>query len=146
MGSLLGSAVSFSMSVITPYVLFWKMTKVKILKKNLSTPVIISHLAVELSIPISCLVSNIVLTPRLERLHSSSIFCKNLQTAISKSEIVDNLLWNEVEPGFMISPFWLPPFQMFCISPIRVATRKFSGKKAHYNWSLSPTWIQLSQH
>ncbi len=60
---------------------------------------------------------------------SISFTCKNLQSAINDPESVDRLLAAEVEQGFMIGPFAQPPFPTFRISPIGIATRKYSGKK-----------------
>ena len=45
------------------------------------------------------------------------------------ASIVSTLLAKEVKQGFMIGPFDSPPFPIFRISPIGVATRKYSGKK-----------------
>ncbi|XP_073685315.1 uncharacterized protein [Garra rufa] len=44
-------------------------------------------------------------------------------------DVVNDLIRKEVDSGFMIGPFDKPPFKIFRISPIGVATRKFSGKK-----------------
>ncbi|XP_056104363.1 uncharacterized protein LOC130083381 [Rhinichthys klamathensis goyatoka] len=60
---------------------------------------------------------------------SQNIICDNLQSALAEPNVVDNLIKKEVESGFMIGPFDEPPFKVFRISPIGVATRKFSGKK-----------------
>ncbi|XP_067290331.1 uncharacterized protein [Pseudorasbora parva] len=67
--------------------------------------------------------------PGLESLPTSSLICKNLQSANAEPEAVDTLIAKELESGFMIGPFDSPPFKLFRISPIGVATRKFSGKK-----------------
>ncbi|XP_067283608.1 uncharacterized protein [Pseudorasbora parva] len=67
--------------------------------------------------------------PGLESLPTSSLICKNLQSANAEPEAVDTLIVKELESGFMIGPFDSPPFKLFRISPIGVATRKFSGKK-----------------
>lgn len=42
---------------------------------------------------------------------------------------MDHLLAAELEQVFMIGPFSQPPFPTFCISPLGIATRKYSGKK-----------------
>ncbi|XP_056122442.1 uncharacterized protein LOC130100837 [Rhinichthys klamathensis goyatoka] len=57
---------------------------------------------------------------------SQNIICDNLQSALAEPNVVDNLIKKEVESGFMIGPFDEPPFKVFRISPIGVATRKFS--------------------
>ncbi|XP_027136074.1 uncharacterized protein LOC113746034 [Larimichthys crocea] len=59
----------------------------------------------------------------------SSFSCHNLQSAISDPDTVDRLLAKEVTETFMIGPFSSPPFPSFRISPIGIATRKYSGKK-----------------
>ncbi|KAJ8259625.1 hypothetical protein GJAV_G00171580 [Gymnothorax javanicus] len=55
--------------------------------------------------------------------------CKNLQTAVKEPKVVDELLEKETKKGFMIGPFSKSPFSLFRVSPIGVATRKYSGKK-----------------
>lgn len=55
--------------------------------------------------------------------------CCNLQSAFAEPAIVDKLVAREVEKGYMIGPFASPPFQLFRINPLGVATRKYSGKK-----------------
>ncbi len=55
--------------------------------------------------------------------------CKNLQSAFKEPEVVDELLEKEIKKGFMIGPFSKSPFSLFRVSPIGVATRKYSGKK-----------------
>ena len=42
---------------------------------------------------------------------------------------MDALLEKEVQKGFMIGPFDRSPFPVFWLSPIGIATRKYSGKK-----------------
>ncbi|RXN37603.1 poly [Labeo rohita] len=53
----------------------------------------------------------------------------NLQSALSEPNTVDTLIAKEVQEGFMIGPFKEPPFSPFRISPVGIATRKYSGKK-----------------
>ncbi|XP_056596689.1 uncharacterized protein LOC130414700 [Triplophysa dalaica] len=67
--------------------------------------------------------------PGVESLPSESTTCANLQSALAEPEIVDNLIKSETDANFMIGPFHKPPFSVFRISPIGIATRKFSGKK-----------------
>ncbi len=62
-------------------------------------------------------------------LPSESLICPNLQSALTEPETVDILIKKEIEANFMIGPFPAPPFNIFHVSPIGVATRKFSGKK-----------------
>lgn len=59
----------------------------------------------------------------------SSYTCHNLQSATSQPDIVDKLLDQKIKDRFMISTFPNPPFSPFRISPIGIATRKYSGKK-----------------
>ena len=55
--------------------------------------------------------------------------CKNLQSAFKEPEVVDELLAKEVKKGFMIGPLSKSLFSIFRVSPIGVATRKYSNKK-----------------
>ncbi|RXN04501.1 poly [Labeo rohita] len=48
---------------------------------------------------------------------------------LAEPDVVNDLIQKEVNSGFMIGPFDNPPFEVFRISPVGVATRKFSGKK-----------------
>ncbi len=70
----------------------------------------------------------------------SSVECINQQSAMNDPEAVENLLAKEVREGFMIGLFTHPPFPTFCISPLGIATRKYSGKKRHHHRSLSSPW------
>ena len=54
---------------------------------------------------------------------------RNLQSAIAEPDVVSRLLEREVGERYIIGPFRSPPFPVFRISPIGVATRKYSGKK-----------------
>ncbi len=67
--------------------------------------------------------------PGVGNLPSESLICPNLQSALTEPETVDILIKKEIEANFMIGPFPAPPFNIFRVSPIGVATRKFSGKK-----------------
>ncbi|XP_049453891.1 uncharacterized protein LOC125901914 [Epinephelus fuscoguttatus] len=67
--------------------------------------------------------------PGLAVLPSLSFECKNLQSATNEPETVDQGPAKEVSDGFMIGPFAHPPFPDFRISPLGIATRKYSGKK-----------------
>nr|XP_033955088.1 uncharacterized protein LOC117458605 [Pseudochaenichthys georgianus] len=62
-------------------------------------------------------------------LPDTSHICRNLQSALTEPHTVDTLPAKEVKEGFMIGPFDSPPFPVFRISPIGIATRKYSGKK-----------------
>nr|XP_033936284.1 uncharacterized protein LOC117444996 [Pseudochaenichthys georgianus] len=67
--------------------------------------------------------------PGIAILPDTSHTCRNLQSALKEPHTVDTLLAKEVKEGFMIGPFDSPPFPVFRISPIGIATRKYSGKK-----------------
>ena len=108
----------------------------KNLKNYLSTPVNISCLSFELSSHPDIQFTDYLLTglsngfdPGIISLPSRSLICPNLQSALSEPESVDLLIKKEIDAKFIIGPFEAPPFSVFRISPIGVATRKFSGKK-----------------
>ncbi|XP_073707221.1 uncharacterized protein [Garra rufa] len=67
--------------------------------------------------------------PGILSLPSQSLVCPNLNSAVTEPEVVDDLIKKEIESSFMIGPFPTPPFPIFRVSPIGIATRKFSGKK-----------------
>ena len=67
--------------------------------------------------------------PGLQVMPESTYICNNLQSALSEPATVDRLLQKEVDDAFMIGPLSSPPFPSFRVSPIGVATRKYSGKK-----------------
>ncbi|KAI2647906.1 Pro-Pol polyprotein [Labeo rohita] len=67
--------------------------------------------------------------PGVVSLPSQSLICRNLHSALTEPEIVDLLVKKEIDANFMIGPYAIPPFPIFRVSPIGVATRKFSGKK-----------------
>ncbi|XP_073685379.1 uncharacterized protein [Garra rufa] len=67
--------------------------------------------------------------PGVVSLPSQSLICPNLHSALTEPEIVDSLIKKEIDSNFMIGPFSVPPFSIYRVSPIGVATRKFSGKK-----------------
>ncbi|XDV33697.1 hypothetical protein PO909_004007, partial [Leuciscus waleckii] len=105
-------------------------------QKYLSSPIIISSLARELDNYPDKNFTQFLLSglkegfdPGLESIPDSSLICNNLQSAIAEPYIVEALIKKELDSGFMIGPFDFPPFELFRISPIGVATRKFSGKK-----------------
>ncbi|KAL0148448.1 hypothetical protein M9458_056258 [Cirrhinus mrigala] len=67
--------------------------------------------------------------PGIEIKPDTSHISPNLQSALSEPNTVDTLMAKEVQEGFMIGPFKEPPFSPFRISPVGIATRKYSGKK-----------------
>ena len=58
-----------------------------------------------------------------------TVECKNLQSALRNPDIVDNLIKQEVEKGYLKGAFEKPPFDMYCVSPIGIVEGKYSGKK-----------------
>ncbi len=67
--------------------------------------------------------------PGVGNLPSESLICPNLQSALTEPETVDILIKKEIEANFMIGPFPVPPFNIFHVSPIGVATRKMFRQK-----------------
>ncbi|XP_056332077.1 uncharacterized protein LOC130243801 [Danio aesculapii] len=67
--------------------------------------------------------------PGVSAIPSYNLFCPILQSANTEPETVDLLIKKEIENKFMIGPFSAPPFSVSRISPIGIATRKFSDKK-----------------
>lgn len=67
--------------------------------------------------------------PGMTVLPDISHICHNLQSALAEPHTVETLLAKDVKEGLMIGLFDIPPFPLFRISPIGVATRKYSGKK-----------------
>ncbi len=105
-------------------------------KRYLSTPVNIFRLSSELVHHPDPQFTKYLLSglshgfhPGVGNLPSESLICPNLQSALTEPETVDTLIKKEIEANFMIGPFPVPPFNIFRVSPIGVATRKFSGKK-----------------
>ncbi|XP_044217636.1 uncharacterized protein LOC122989025 [Thunnus albacares] len=104
--------------------------------KHLNTPVNINALATALQNHPDTQFVNFLIQgftygfhPGLQAIPESTHICNNLQSALSEPTTVDRLLQKEVDDAFMIGPFSSPPFPSFRVSPIGVATRKYSGKK-----------------
>ena len=55
--------------------------------------------------------------------------CKNLLSARMQPDLVAKLLKDECDKGFVYGPFLEAPFDTYRISPIGVATGKYSDKK-----------------
>ena len=53
----------------------------------------------------------------------------NLWSARNNSTFVSSAIESERQKGFLIGPFSQPPFPIYRVNPIGVATRKFSGKQ-----------------
>ncbi len=105
-------------------------------KNYLSTPVNVSRLATELAHHPDREFREYLLlgliqgfNPGVECALAQNHICNNLQSALAEPDTVNDLIAKEVKSGFMIGPFDEPPFKIFRISPIGIATRKFSGKK-----------------
>lgn len=58
-----------------------------------------------------------------------NVECRNLLSARKQPDIVANLLQQECLKGFLLGPFNTPPFSHYRISPIGIATGKYSDKK-----------------
>ncbi|XP_062592347.1 uncharacterized protein LOC134253776 [Saccostrea cucullata] len=54
--------------------------------------------------------------------------CRNLLSATSHPQIVNDLLSKEVEKGYLQGPFVEPPFPHYRVSPIGVSFKKYSNK------------------
>ena len=67
------------------------------------------------------------------------IECKNLLSAVRDPEIVDSLIEQEVQKGYIKGPFDAPPFSVYRVSPIGIAECKYSGKKTFNTRSLFAT-------
>lgn len=105
-------------------------------KNYLSTPMNISRLTIELAHLPDKEFYNYLLSGLSHGFNSgvecalSQNFISNiLQSAHAEPDVIDDLIKKEVKSGFMIGPFDKPPFEVFRVSPIGVATRTFSGKK-----------------
>ena len=55
--------------------------------------------------------------------------CRNLLSARQEQEFVKSALAQEVENGYLVGPHNSLPFNLYRVSPIGVATGKYSGKK-----------------
>ncbi len=105
-------------------------------KNYLSTPMNISRLTIELAHLSDKEFYNYLLSglshgfnSGVECALSQNFISNNLQSAHAEPDVIDDLIKKEVKSGFMIGPFDKPPFEVFRVSPIGVATRTFSGKK-----------------
>lgn len=59
----------------------------------------------------------------------TTFVAKNLQSALNEPDVVSSLLAREVNKGYVVGPFSSPPFPVFRVNSLGVATRKYSGKK-----------------
>lgn len=55
--------------------------------------------------------------------------CKNSLSARQNPSTVDELLQTELDKGYVKGPFPQPPFNSYRVSPLGIATHKYSGKK-----------------
>jgi hypothetical protein len=55
--------------------------------------------------------------------------CRNLRSALNDRVTVDELIQDELVKGYLLGPFTTPPFPTYRVSPLGVATHKYSGKK-----------------
>ncbi len=92
---------------------------------KLSTTVNISCLAIELAHHLDKEFSNYLLSgishglnPNVECVLSQNVICNNLQSTDADPYIVDDLIKNEVNSGFMIGPFNKPSSTCFVPAPL----------------------------
>ena len=55
--------------------------------------------------------------------------CKNLRSALKEKDFVAAALKTELDQGYIMGPFFDPPFDYYRVSPLGVAIGKYSGKK-----------------
>ena len=56
-----------------------------------------------------------------------SIECRNLVSARRAATDVQKLIETECQKGFLYGPFDSPPFEHYRVSPLGIATGKYSG-------------------
>lgn len=54
--------------------------------------------------------------------------CKNALTARQNPLVVDELLNTEIQRGYVKGPFSSPPFESYRVSPLGIATHKYTDK------------------
>lgn len=59
----------------------------------------------------------------------NSYECKNALSARKNPLVVDELLYTEIQRGYVKGPYPSPPFENYRVSPLGIATHKYSGKK-----------------
>ena len=67
--------------------------------------------------------------PGIKNIPASTTECKNNWSARSQPAVVRELIKTEVSKGYLLGPYVRPPFETYRISPIGVATGKYSKKK-----------------
>ena len=67
--------------------------------------------------------------PKLQSFPSTNLECTNNLSARLEPSIVTDLVHHEVQCGYVIGPYASPPFSAYRISPLGVATGKYSRKK-----------------
>ena len=65
----------------------------------------------------------------LQYLPPKSYTCKNLQSAWEFHEYIPDLIKDELEKGYLIGPYAIPPFSTFRINPLGVAQGKYPPHK-----------------
>lgn len=106
-------------------------------KNDLSTPVNISGLSIELAHHPDTDFTNYLLSglkhgfkPGVVCPLSKNIICNNLQSVLTEPDIVENLIKKEVESGFMIGPLDDPAFKVFILAPLEWLQENFRVKNA----------------
>ena len=69
---------------------------------------------------------------------STRYVAENLQSSLAEPEIESTLLAKEVYKKYVIGPFSSPPFSLFCINSLGIATRRYSRKKRLIFYMSSP--------
>jgi hypothetical protein len=57
-----------------------------------------------------------------------SFECNNSILARQNPDVVDSLLKAELDKGYVRGPFSSPPFPTYRVSPLGIATHKYSGE------------------
>lgn len=65
----------------------------------------------------------------ISQLPSIAFECQNLRSALRDPEAVRRLVDEEVSKGFLIGPYFVPPFVTFRINPLGLVESKYSKKK-----------------
>jgi hypothetical protein len=60
---------------------------------------------------------------------TASLVCHNLLSARTQPDIVDSLLQIEVNKGYLLGPYTIPPFPYYRCSPIGIVEKKYSTKR-----------------
>lgn len=59
----------------------------------------------------------------------NSYECKNALSARKNPLVVDELLYNEIQRGYVKGPYPSPPFESYRVGSLGISSHKYSGKK-----------------